>query len=218
MQPITLYSHQYGPNPWKVALIMEELQIPYTTIFVSFTNVKKEPYTLINPNGRLPAIHDPNTNLHLWESGAITEYLIEKYDVEHMISPASFTEMYHAKQWLYFQVSGQAPYYGQASWFIKFHPKKVQSAIERYQKEIHRVCGVLESVLQKQEWLVGEKCTYADLCFVAWQRFGPRFGGEDLYENFPKVGAWMKRMEVRETVTKVYADQDRAIAEAEGKE
>ncbi|KAK1150214.1 glutathione S- transferase, nitrogen catabolite repression regulator [Aspergillus melleus] len=217
MQPITLYSHQYGPNPWKVALIMEELQIPYTTTFVNFADVKKEPYTLINPNGRLPAIHDPNTDLHLWESGAITEYLIEKYDVDHKISPAGCAEKYHAKQWLYFQVSGQAPYYGQASWFIKFHPEKVQSAIERYQKEIHRVCGVLESVLQKQDWLVGDKCTYADLCFVAWQRFAPRFGGEGLYEKFPKVGAWMKRMEARETVAKVYADQDRAIAEVEGK-
>lgn len=217
MQPITLYSHQYGPNPWKVALIMEELQIPYTTTFINFTDVKKEPYTLINPNGRLPAIHDPNTGLHLWESGAITEYLIEKYDVENKISPADFAEKYHAKQWLYFQVSGQAPYYGQAAWFTKFHPEKVQSVIERYQKEIHRVCGVLESVLKDRDWLVGEKCTYADLCFVAWQRFAPRFGGEDLYEKFPRVGAWMKRIEARETVAKVCADQDRAIAEVEGK-
>lgn len=80
-----------------------------------------------------------------------------------------------------------------------------------------RVCGVLESVLKKRDWLVGEKCTYADLSFVAWQRFAPRLGGDDLYEKFPKVGAWMKRMEEREAVTKVCADQDRAIAELEGK-
>lgn len=38
--------------------------------------------------------------------------------------------------------------------------------IERYQKEILRVFGVLESVLSKQEWLVGGKCTIADLSFI----------------------------------------------------
>ncbi|KAJ5100130.1 hypothetical protein N7532_007131 [Penicillium argentinense] len=217
MQPIAIYSHQYGPNPWKVALILEELNIPYTTEFIDFTAVKKVPYTLMNPNGRLPAIKDPNTGITLWESGAITEYLIEKYDTEKRLTYTTFPEQYHLKQWLFFQVSGQAPYYGQASWFIKLHPEKVQSAIDRYRNEIHRVCSVLESVLKDCEWLVGDKCTYADLAFVAWQRWAPKFGGEDIYEKFPHVEDWMKRMEVRPTVKKVYADQDRAIAEVEQK-
>lgn len=43
MLPITLYSHPYGPNPWKVAIILEELGIPYETRFVDFSEVKKEP-------------------------------------------------------------------------------------------------------------------------------------------------------------------------------
>lgn len=37
---------------------------------------------------------------------------------------------------------------------------------ERYQKEILRVLGVLESVLSKQEWLLGERMTVADISFV----------------------------------------------------
>ena len=43
---------------------------------------------------------------------------------------------------------------------------RIPLAIERYQKEILRVFGVLESVLSKQEWLVGGKYTIADLSFV----------------------------------------------------
>lgn len=51
-------------------------------------------------------------------------------------------------------------------WFIRSHPEKVPSAVERYQKEILRVLGVLESVLSKQEWLVGGRFTVTDLSFV----------------------------------------------------
>jgi hypothetical protein len=56
---------------------MEELTIPYNIQFVEFSDVKKEDYTRINPNGRLPAIQDPNTNLTLWEVGRIIPIFVD---------------------------------------------------------------------------------------------------------------------------------------------
>jgi glutathione S-transferase len=44
----------------------------------------------------------------------------------------------------------------------------VPSAIERYQKEMLRVFGVLESILSKQSWLVGDKMTIADISFITY--------------------------------------------------
>ena len=96
MQPITLYSHEIGPNAWKVAIILSALGLEYKTIFVSFEQVKQPPFTEINPNGRLPAIIDPNQGITLWESGAIVQYLIETYDVWHKISYETFPEKHHA--------------------------------------------------------------------------------------------------------------------------
>ncbi|EXL40810.1 glutathione S-transferase [Fusarium oxysporum f. sp. radicis-lycopersici 26381] len=215
MQPITLYLNQYGPNPWKVALMLEELEIPYTTHFISFADIKNESYTLVNPNGRVPAIEDPNTGIKLWESGAIVEYLIDTYDHDHKLSFMAAPETYLAKQWLFFQVSGQAPYYGQSAWFQRSHPEKVQSVIDRYVNEMYRVNGVLDGVLSTREWLVGTKCSYADLAFLAWQRWAPKYAGEDIHEKFPNVGAWIKRMETRPAVQKVMRDQDQAMAELE---
>lgn len=212
MQPIVLYSHGLGPNPWKVALILEELEIPYVTKFVDFSDVKKRPYVNINPNGRLPAIEDHNTNLNLWESGAIIEYLIEKYDTHNKISYGTFPEKYHTKQWLHFQSSGQGPYYGQAGWFRNMHHEKIQSAIDRYTNEIMRVTGVLESVLKGQEWLVGDKITYADLSFIPWQRNALKYAGANMYNGMPHVKAWMDKMEARLAVHKVLVDQEKAIA------
>jgi glutathione S-transferase len=94
MQPITLYSHHRGPNPWKVAIIFEELNISYKTRHIDFSDVKKDPYLKLNPNGRLPTIDDPNTGLQIWESGAIVEYLIETYDKDHHLSYSTFPEQW----------------------------------------------------------------------------------------------------------------------------
>jgi glutathione S-transferase len=66
-KPIHLFSHASGPNPWKVAIVLEELNIPYETEFVDFAKIKEPEYTQHNPNGRVPAIIDPNTGITLWE-------------------------------------------------------------------------------------------------------------------------------------------------------
>ena len=102
-QPIKIYG-KGGPNPPKIAMLVRELSLPHEIIPQSFPSLKEPEYLAINPNGRMPAIHDPNTGLTIWESGAIIEYLIEKYDTERKMSFAPGTDEYwHAKQWLFFQ-------------------------------------------------------------------------------------------------------------------
>lgn len=41
LKPILLYSHATGPNPWKCAIIMEELGLPYETKMIDFSEIKK---------------------------------------------------------------------------------------------------------------------------------------------------------------------------------
>ncbi|KAH8735990.1 glutathione S-transferase [Ilyonectria robusta] len=204
IKPITIYVHAKGPNPKKVIIIFEELGVPYTAIPIE--NPKDESFTKINPNGRLPAIEDPNTGLTLWESGAIIEYLIETYDKEHKLTFTSAPEKWQLKQYLHFQMSGQGPYFGQTAWFHFFHPEDVPSAKERYKEQAVRVVQVLDKILEGKEYLVGDKCTYADLAFVPWNNMLPMFGDtwakyeiETKYTNF---FAWHQRLLARPTVKK----------------
>jgi glutathione S-transferase len=214
LEPITLWG-QHGPNPPKVRILLEELGLAYKLNPISFSDVKKPEYLAVNPNGRMPAIHDPNTGITLWESGAIVEYLIERYDTKHQFSFAPGTqESYHAKQWLYFQSTGQGPYFGQYTWFKKFHPEKIPGAIERYVKEVNRVSGVLDGYLAEQEkenagspgydgpWLVGNKLSYADLAFISWQRVLSKVAEKDDYDenNFPHLKKWLDNIGSRESV------------------
>ena len=166
--------------------MFHELGLTYESVYLDFQKGehKAPEFTKYNPNGRIPAIIDHgNNDFVLWyvqsacnvkdgrsqsfirESNAILQYLVDKYDKDHKIS-ATGDERYHELQWLYFQASGQGPYFGQAGWFLIYHPEKIPSAVERYRNETKRVFGVLESVLSKQEWLVGGKATIADLSFI----------------------------------------------------
>ncbi|KAJ5482478.1 hypothetical protein N7475_001290 [Penicillium sp. IBT 31633x] len=213
LKPITVYGHGSGPNPWKVIMVLEELNIPYVLKIVGFPDMKKEPFESINPNGRVPAIEDPNTDITLWESGAIVEYLVDTYDKNNTISFASGSKDYYlAKQWLHFQVSGQGPYFGQAIWFSRYHSEKVQSAIDRYIKEIRRVTGVLNRGLQGKQYLVGDKFSYVDAAFVPWYLSAAIFE-LDMEKDFPNVAAWLKRVQERPAIAKSIQDRAEAIAQ-----
>ncbi|KAI0198929.1 glutathione S-transferase [Astrocystis sublimbata] len=200
MKPIKVWMTPPGPNPWKVVFILEELSIPYEIVTVKFDDVKKKPYTDVNPNGRCPAIQDPNNDLTLWESGAIIQYIIEEYDTDKKLTYDTFPEKHHLNQWLQFQMSGQGPYYGVAAWFNVLHQEKLPTAIERYNDQLKRVLSVLDGWLSTRQWLVGDKVTYADLSFVPWN---DRIDGvilcapEEKFAGFPNVQAWHERMIAR---------------------
>jgi glutathione S-transferase len=229
IQPIKLYGGTLGPNPFKLTIIMDVLEVPHEDVLIPFSDVKGPAYEAINPNGRLPSIYDPNTDITLWESGAIIEYLIERYDTAEprklSFVPRS-PEAEHARQWLYLQATGQGPYYGQAWWFLNYHPEKVPSAVERYVNEAKRLTGVLEKWLAKQKdehasglgdgpWLVGNKMSYADLAFIPWQR-GAHTAfidhGFDL-EKFPNVVDWFSRMTSHPIVKKTMDREAEKMAE-----
>jgi len=209
-KPIKLYSHAGGPNPWKVAIILEELNVPYHSELLDFSVVKQEPFISVNPNGRVPAIEDPNTGAVVWESGAIIEYLLDTYDHADKLSYTSTKEKYDAKCWLHFQTSGQGPYFGQRVWFSLYHSEKnLTSVLDRYGNEIKRVIGVIDAHLKKTgtEYLVGDKVTYADLSFIPWFwliLYPPFVMGEGFPQEwetqFPHAWAWNQRLAARPSV------------------
>lgn len=100
IKPIVLHGAA-GPNPTKVRMLIEELGLPHEIKEVSFADVKGPEFTAINPNGRMPAIYDPNTDLTLWESGAIIEYLIEKYDTKKQFQPKGEAQLKDNQFWMH---------------------------------------------------------------------------------------------------------------------
>lgn len=67
LKPFKVYAHGPSPNPWKVIIILKELSLPYEVEHLAPAELKVEPFISLNPNGRTPAVVDPNKNITLWE-------------------------------------------------------------------------------------------------------------------------------------------------------
>ena len=57
-------------------------------------------------------------------------------------------------------------------------------------------------------WLVGDKCTFADLSFVTWNLVGEGLLAElgssgGLKEKYPRYASWMKHLEERDDVSSI---------------
>ena len=86
-----------------------------------------------------------------------------------------------------------------------FHPEKLESAQTRYATEVKRIAGVLDRALKGKEWLVGDKCTYADLAFVMWNSNVPFFMKDHGWnaDEYPNFKRWQEAMMARDSLKKV---------------
>lgn len=215
LQTLIVYSSGPAPNPWKVAFVLEELGLPWKFESLPMPDLKKEPYTNLNPNGRVPTLVDPNTDMTIWESGAIVDYLVEEYDKDAKLHYTTTKERNATRSWQYFPVSGQGPYFGQLGWFTNHHSEKVPSAIERYTNEVRRVIGVVDAHPARQgtAFLVGDKPTYADLMFIPYFKsvgngeFALMAKDADTAE-YKHYTAWLKRFHERPAVGKIAGQYD----------
>lgn len=215
-EPIDLYVHNGpGPNPPKVALLCEELNIKYKVIALEFGDkgVKSPEYVALNPNGRVPAIRDPNNNNRIvWESGAILFYLAEHYDKTGAFFGRNIDEKTDVMQWLTFQLSGLGPSQGQVNWFIHYFEKASgekapDSVTKRYTDETYRIYGVLEKQLERQkakgyEYIVTDRYTIADMANYPWLKIAGMAKVD--FSNYPLLGAYVDRIANRPTTKAAY--------------
>lgn len=212
LKPLVLHAHHTGPNPYKVAIALEKLDLAYTVKLWDFSassaGVKGAEFTAINPNGRVPALEDPNTGVTSWESLACINYLLRVYDQGGKLRPSEAAgEQGRADfdAWTSFLVSTMGPMMGQCNWFRHYHENKNDDAYKRYEAQALRCFEVLEGQFKKHggQWvLAGEGPTAVDYHFEPWMR-QHEFAGLSL-EKYPSVKAWFARTQELPEVVRAY--------------
>jgi GSH-dependent disulfide-bond oxidoreductase len=197
---LQLYSFP-TPNGVKVSIALEEIGLPYEA---HLTNIlKNESWTpeflSLNPNGKIPAILDPDgpggKPIALFESGAILLYLAEKTG---KLLPADPIRRYETIQWVFFQMGGVGPMFGQLGFFHKFAGREIadKRPLERYRDETKRLLGVLETRLQDRQWIMDDDYTIADISMLGWVRtLNVFYEASELVglNNMPNVQRWLEK-------------------------
>jgi len=193
MMTIKLYTAA-TPNGWKISIALEELGLPYEVRAIDFAaqEQKADWYVKLNPNGRIPTLDDDG--FIMFESGAILIYLAEKTG---KFLPRDVHDRSRVLQWLMFQMSGIGPMMGQANVFFRYFPEKIQPVIERYQREVMRLFGVLDRQLASHEYIAG-KYSIADMALWPWVS-GYEWSGVSVAE-FPSLERWLALVGARPAV------------------
>ncbi|KID70290.1 Disulfide-bond oxidoreductase YghU [Metarhizium brunneum] len=216
---IVLYTAS-TPNGIKASIALEELGLQYKVSQPSprdksadkedsgsqrqvhaikmMENEQKEPWFLdINPNGRIPALTDTldGNKIRVFESGAILEYLVDRYDKDHKISyPRGTAEHWEVTSWLMWQMGGLGPMQGQSNHFKRYAPEKIEYGINRYGNETRRLYRTMEDHLAKSPhgFLVGDRVTVADISCWGWVA-SHTWAGVSL-DEFPHLDKWLKTL------------------------
>ncbi len=204
-RPIDVY-YWPTPNGWKVTILLEELGVPYNIVPVNIGVGEqfKPDFLGISPNNRMPAIvdHEPVGDggpLSVFESGAILEYLAEKYG---KFLPQDVRGKYEVLQWVYWQMGGLGPMSGQANHFRAYAANPIEYAINRYTDEVNRLYGVMNIRLADREFLAGAY-SIADMMSWPWVVTYERLG-QDLNE-FPHLKRWFETVKARPAVERGFA-------------
>ena len=176
-----------SPNARKVLIALEELGAPYNIVWTNISEGDqfRPEFLDVNPNGKIPAIIDGDVTV--FESGAILQYLAEKFGA---LLPQSPRLRAQALSWLFWQVGGQGPMCGQAAHFLSHAARQgieQPYAAERYAREARRHYEVLDRHLADREW-IAEEFSIADIACFPWTRVAKGHGVELM--EFPNIARW----------------------------
>jgi GST-like protein len=192
----------HTPNGKKAPILLAELDWPYEAHLVNLgqNEQKRGEYLAINPNGKIPALVDTegaNGNLVVvFESGAILQYLADKAG---SFLPAEGPGRAEVLSWVYWQVGGPGPFFGQMIAFGREEPRN-EPAFQKFFDESKRLVGVLDARLRDREWIAG-RYSIADMMNYPW--FAAALDAQPrAIEGAVHVKRWMNAMAARPAVQK----------------
>jgi GST-like protein len=182
------------PNSMKVALLLEELHLPYEVVPIDIFKGEQhdQAFRKINPNGKVPAIVDEGVTV--FDSHAILLYLAQNHGKFIPPNPIGHAAML---SWLELVATGLSPFSGQAIHFLHYAPEVLPYAQNRYVREVERHYGVFDERLAKSEFLAGEDYSIADMALLGWATSAGYTMGEKGLADYPNLARFVARVASR---------------------
>ena len=196
----------HAPNSRSVRALwlFNELGLPYELEIYPLgdKSMRTPEYLRVHPLGRVPALEDGD--LTIFESGAIVQYVLDKYGEGAMVPTAGSTDYPTYLQWLHYAEGMIMPQINIIVVETIFLPeeRRNQTNVDRATKLLTRMLTAVDVHLQDREFLAGE-FSGADImtghaCIVSGRL------GADMSDK-PNVAAYIDRLEARPALQKAWA-------------
>ena len=196
----------HAPNSRSVRALwlFNELGLPYELEIYPLgdKSMRTPEYLKVHPLGRVPALEDGD--LTIFESGAIVQYVLDKYGEGAMVPTAGSTDYPTYLQWLHYAEGMIMPQINIIVVETIFLPeeRRNQTNVDRATKLLTRMLTAVDVHLQDREFLAGG-FSGADImtghaCIVSGRL------GADISDK-PNVAAYIDRLEARPALQKAWA-------------
>jgi len=204
-----------SPYSWRILLALEIKKIEYKSVLLSVSNgdLLTDAFLKLNPHGRVPVLKDDD--VVIYESIAILAYLESKFPDTPIFGQTPEETGLIWQSIMEYEGTVHSSFYrvfwplwmGEASTKAKHIKLKAQLAHDELKK--------IEAVLSHNNYLIGNSLSAADLVlFPSMQCLLNALGQDDcqplaleflpLNEYYPKIAAWMKRIESTSGYSKTY--------------
>ncbi|MGH0035744.1 MAG: glutathione S-transferase family protein [Myxococcota bacterium] len=191
---IRLY-HAPRTRSARIVWLLEELELPYRLERVEFQPPARRFFGQSTPTGKLPTLVDGD--LVMCESGAILEYVLERYAAGRLAPAVGSAERGPFLQWIHYAESTAFPPLGILVWLTIYredaadHPAVIQDARGRASMGF----DFLEEQLGDREYLLASGFSGADI-MMGFTLIAARLLGV-LDDRYPALGRYATRLSER---------------------
>lgn len=186
-----IYGDPISGNCYKIKLLLELLQHEYEWIDVDILTggTQTDEFLAINANGKIPVMLTKKGDT-LCESNAILNYLADGT----AFLPDDRLARARVLQWQFFEQYSHEPYIAVARYINRYLglPEERRAEYEAKQEGGHKALSVMEERLQRNEFLVENDASIADISLFAYTHVAHE-GGFDL-GCYSGINRWLDRI------------------------
>ena len=187
--------HGWQSRSTRTLALLYEMGLDFELVVHSFRkSLYNESYRKLSPAGRVPCLEDGD--VVLFETGAITEYLVETYPQTGLGRPPG-----HAERWQWLQFLHFAETIGQHLATLTQHhvvlrdPAMRSPTVMRYETmRLGRTMAVLEEALEGRDYLLASGFSAIDTN-IGYSVYGAGFFLR--LDDYPNVAAYRDRLMAR---------------------
>jgi glutathione S-transferase len=190
-----IYGDIHSGNCYKLKLLCSLLSISHQWINVDILKgeTKTPEFLAMNPAGKIPLLVTDEGE-YLAESNAILYYLARNSD----FLPEHDLQLAKVLQWQFFEQYSHEPYIAVARFIARYMglPEERKAEYESKQTGGYQALDVMDQTLQESAFLVGNRCSIADISLYAYTHVADE-GGFDL-SRYPAILDWLRRVQTLE--------------------